>query len=221
MVRRLSISSALMLCVLFSATFATANSADLLTFEGLKDGQLVGNFYNGGGLASTPNYGVTFSSNVYGLRPASQGGSGNFLPDPFSTPVIFILGTMGSSVTGTMNVANGFSSGINFFYTAAFKETVTVWSGANGTGTALASIALSVNDANCGAVTYCNWTNVGVSFSGTAESVTFSGPANGIGISDITLGQSTTAVPEPSSIYLLGTGIASFCARHLRRFLRS
>ena len=221
MVRRFGTTFAFLLCVLLSATFAGANSTDLLTFSGLKDGQLVGNFYNGGGLASTPNYGVTFSSNFYGLRPASQGGSGNFLPGPFSNTVIFILGTMGSSVTGTMNVASGFGSGINFFYTAAFQETVTVWSGANGTGTVLATIALSVNDASCGAVTYCNWTNVGINFSGTAQSVTFSGPANGIGFSDITLGQSTTAVPEPASIYLLGTGLVGFCTRHLRRFLRS
>jgi|HubBroStandDraft_4_1064222.scaffolds.fasta_scaffold86093_1 hypothetical protein len=221
MVRRLGAIFALVLCFLMSATFAGANTVDLLTFQGLKDGQLVGNFYNGGGLAFTPNYGVTFSSNIYGLRPASQGGSGNFLPDPFSNTVIFILGTMGSSVTGTMNVTNGFSSGINFFYTAAFQETATIWSGANGTGTVLASIALAVNDANCGAVSYCNWTNVGINFSGTAQSVTFSGPANGIGLAEITLGRSTTAVPEPSSIYLLGTGLVGFCIRHLRRFIRS
>jgi hypothetical protein len=221
MFRRSGTVFTLFLCFLLSATFAGANSTELLTFAGLKDGQLVGNFYNGGGLSATPNYGVTFSSNFYGLRPASQGGSGNFLPNPFSEPVIFILGTMGSPATGAMNVTNGFSSGINFFYTAAFQQTVTIWSGANGTGTVLATMSLAVNDANCGAVSYCNWTDVGLSFSGKAQSVTFSGPANGIGIAAITLGQSTTAVPEPSSIYLLGTGLAGFCTRHLRRFIRS
>jgi hypothetical protein len=212
---------ALLVCFLLSATFAGANSTEVLTFSGLQDGQLVGNFYNGSGLPGTPNYGVTFSSNVYGLRSVLVGGSGNYSKDPTATPVIFISGTMGSSVTGTMNVSNGFSTGINFVYTAAFQETVTVWSGANGTGTVLATIALSPNDGSCTSIAYCNWTDVGLSFSGTAESVTFSGPANGLGVTDIALGQSTAAVPEPSSIYLLGTGFVGFCAQRLRRLKRS
>jgi len=220
MVRRLSTTFAISVWLLFSASFAGANSTDLLTFAGLQNGQLVGNFYNGGGLSSTPNFGVTFSSNVYGLWPVSQGGGGNFAPTLLGMPAIFVSGITGSLVTGSLNATNGFSAGINFFYTAAFQETVTVWSGANGTGTALAMIALAANDANCTVVGYCNWTDVGLSFSGTAKSVTFSGPANALGLSDITLGQSTSAIPEPSSIYLLGTGIAAFFAQHLRRFMR-
>lgn len=217
MVRRLSTAFAVLVWFLLSASFASANSTDLLTFSGLQNGQLVGNFYNGGGLSSTPNYGVTFSSNFYGLLSVFQGGSGNFYPGYSNFPAIFISGATGSPVVGSMNVASGFSAGINFFYTAAFQETVTVWSGANGTGTMLATIILAANDGNCTTVSYCNWTNVGLSFSGTANSVTLSGPANGIGISDITLGKSTTAIPEPSSIYLLGTGIFGFCAQGLRR----
>lgn len=219
MLRRFSTAFALLLLVLLSASFASANSVVLLNFNYLQDGQQVGNFYNGGsGNAGVPNFGVTFSSNFYGLLSEFRGGSGAYSPDPTGTPVIFINGTMGTTVTGSMNVTSGFSSGINFFYTAAFQETAKIWSGANGTGTLLATITLAPNDGNCTTVGYCNWTDVGATFSGTAGSVTFTGPANGIGLSDITLGQSTTAVPEPSSIYLLGTGLACFCVLGIRRF---
>jgi hypothetical protein len=193
---------------------AHANQVLFLDFNTLGNLQPVGNFYNGGSTA--PNVGVMFSSNFYGLKPISQGGGGNFSPDPTHTAAIFINGTTGSPVTGTMTVSSGFSSGINFFYTAAFQETVTVWSGPNGTGTVLATIALSPNDGACGG-SYCNWTDVGLSFSGTAGSVTFSGGANGLGLADITIGQSTTVLPEPSSFYLLGTGVAGLWGYWARR----
>jgi hypothetical protein len=101
-----------------------------------------------------------------------------------------------------------FSNGINFYYSALFasgqSETVTIWSGANGTGTVLATIVLGSNDASCGFPAYCNWSNAGSNFSGTAHSVTFSGPANELGLSDITIGSSHTAIPEPSAAYLSG-----------------
>jgi hypothetical protein len=221
MVRRLSIAFTVSLCFLLFASYASANSVDILTFTGLKDGQQVGNYYNGGsGNPNIPNYGITFSSNFFGLHSEFQGGAGAFSPDPSSTPVIFIMGATGSPVTGSITATNGFTSGVNFFYTAGYQETATIWSGANGTGTVLATITLSANDANCTTVSYCNWTNVGLSFTGTAHSLTFSGPANGIGLSDMAFGQSTSIIPEPSSIWLLGTGLAGICAQGMHRFLK-
>jgi hypothetical protein len=207
-----------LLCVFAGILVPAAHATPvLLTFSGLQDLQAIGNYYNGG---AGPNYGISFSSNVYALTSVFQGGAGGFNPDPTRSPAMFIMGTTGTNATGTMNVGPGFSNGISFFYTAAFTETVTVWSGANGTGTILATINLSPNNGSCvGFPSYCNWSGVGLSFTGTGKSVTFSGPANGMGISDITLGSTTLVTPEPSTIILLGMGLVGTSIGRGRRFI--
>jgi hypothetical protein len=222
MVRSMLKVAILVTAVIVSAVSAFADSGELLTFQGLNDMQPVGNFYNGAGLGSTPNYGVTFSSNFFGLTSIQNGGAGNFSATPTTTPAIFINGSTGAPATGVMNVAPGFANGLNFYYTAGFTggqtETVTVWSGANGTGTVLATIVLGNNNSSCSFPAYCTWSVAGASFSGTAHSVTFSGPANELGLADITIGSSATAIPEPSSIYLLGSGLMAISVSKLRRF---
>ena len=218
-----SVCSALVLSMaLLLSVPAHANSGILLNFIGLGDSQSVANFYNGGGLSVTPNYGVSFTSNFFGLRSYLNGGSGDFSRTPVGTPAIFITGTLGSPVTGVMNVANGFSSGLNFYYAALLgagqSETVSIWSGANGKGTLLATIVLGSNEASCSSPLYCTWSVAGTNFTGTGRSVTFVGPANELGITDITLGASSTAIPEPSAIYLLGTGIVAISFARMRKF---
>jgi hypothetical protein len=218
MSRAVSSALAMSLWILLSASFAHANSVDLLTFGGLKNGQEVANFYQS-------KFGITFSSGLIAYFPTNSvnggpvGGQVNYTPlqlsgaGPNQDPAVFMTSNMGS-----INIASGFKSGLNFFYTSPFQDTVTVWSGANGTGTVLSSIALSGNDGSCAGGSGCNWSNVDITFKGTGGSITFSGPA-GFGISDLTLGQGTTAVPESSSIYLLGTGLFGLCASQLRRFI--
>jgi hypothetical protein len=216
-------SSVLLSTLLLLSASAYANSGRLLSFQGIGDMQEVGNFYNGGGIHGTPNLRITFSSNFFAIRSVFNNGSGEFNATPSTTPAIFIDGTTGTAATGVMNDARGFGKGLNFYYTAGFTgtqtETVTVWSGANGSGTVLATITLANNNSSCSAPTYCTWSSDGVNFSGTAHSVTFSGPANELGLADITLGSNTTAVPEPSGIYLLGTGLAGISFFRIRRFL--
>jgi hypothetical protein len=192
-----------------SSALANSTAPESLTFIGLQNMQPVGNAYNG----------VSFSSNIFVLRSVTRGGSGAFAPDPTGTPIIFINGVTGAAATGIINVSAGFTKGIQFFFSAGFKETVTVWSGYNGGGTILATLALSPNNLPCtGFPSYCNWTSASLGFSGTAKSVTFSGPANGLGIADITLNSTTSAIPEPSSIYLLATGLGAMSFGGIRRF---
>ncbi len=200
------------LLLLLGISSATANSnpsAEFLNFGGLQNMQQVGNTYSG----------VSFSSNFLVLHPVGQNGSGAFAPDPTQSPIIFINGVTGAPATGIINVAAGFSTGIQFFFTAGFSESVTIWSGYNGTGTVLATLALSPNNLPCtGFPSYCNWTSASLGFSGTAKSVTFSGPANGFGIADITLNSTTSAIPEPSSIYMLATGLGVMGFGGIRHF---
>ncbi len=216
-------SAAILSFLLMFSASAFAGSGELLTFQYLGNLQQVGTFYDGGGLSSTPNYGITFSSNFYGLTSTAKGGAGNFGATPLGARAIFMANSLtapsGLQVTGVMNVAPGFSNGFSFYYTAGFaptqNETITIWSGQNGTGTVLATLTLSNNNSKC---SYCNWTSAGLSFTGTAHSVTFTGPSNEFGLTDLTVGGSTTAIPEPSSIYLLGTGLFGISFSKIRRF---
>jgi hypothetical protein len=230
MMRSVYCAVVLSILLLISAA-AHATSGELLSFQGLGNEQSVSNFYNGAGLSSTPNYGITFSSNFLGLLPIANTagyptGSGSFMPTPTSGPAIFICPggiaadcSSGSS-TGVMNIASGFSKGIDFFYAAGATETVTLWSGANGSGTVLLTISLSPNSCSSSSnVCVYQWSQIGKNFSGTAYSVTFSGPGDQFGLADITLGSSTTAIPEPSSFYLLASGLAVITFGGIRRLI--
>jgi len=193
----------------------------VLTFQGLGDKQAIGNYYDGG--AGT-NYGISFSSNIFALTSVLQGGAGNFANDPSFTPAMFISGTMGTNATGIMNVTAGFGTGISFFYTSAFSGTVTIWSGANGTGTALLTINLTGNDPSsiCSSTptSFCNWTPISRPFTGTAQSITFSGQANTMGFTDFVVGGTGLAVPEPAPFILLGSGILGTIIRKRQFFGR-
>jgi hypothetical protein len=113
--------------------------------RGLGDEEPILNYFNGGlggnGSGPGPADCIVFSSNSLALISESQGGTGNLDNNPSGGPVAFFL----SGAADTMNVAAGFTTGFSFYYTSTEDDSITEWSGLNGTGTELADIALNAN----------------------------------------------------------------------------
>jgi len=171
-----------------------------LTFDGLKNSEPINNYYNGGiggfGSGPGPNYGITFTSDSLAcISVLVVGGECNFsnVPAPGTNESAFFLTGAGD----TMNVPAGFNTGFSFYYAAGlYPGSVSVYSGLDGTGTLLAMLTLPTNGSYCdGKTFYSCWSQIGVSFAGTAKSVIFSGSANYIGFTDITVG--LAVVPSP------------------------
>ena len=170
-------------------------------------------FYNGGTDArgaTGPNYGISFNSDaIVGCEQSAPCANTNTNLLPSSPNVLFFI----SGTAATMNVAAGFTTGFSFYYSAIRNPgVINVWSGLNDTGTLLATLTLPITPTagapGCMGVVFCPYSKIGVAFSGTAESVDFSGTVNAIGFDNITLGSVNPGggAPEPATwaIMLLG-----------------
>lgn len=183
----------------------------LLDFEGLGNYASINNFYNGGTDSlgnSGVNYGVQFGNNALAIIDSdAAGGSGNFANEPSASTILFFLN--GSAI---LNYGAGFDTSLSFFYSSSTAASVYIWDGLDATGNLLATLnLLPQNNQNCsGDPTgiYCNWTEVNTSFAGIAKSVDFGGTVNKVGYDNITLGSTTSSVPEPATLALLGFGFA-------------
>jgi hypothetical protein len=180
----------------------------------------IANFYNGGISdygTSGINYGVTFSGGATPIclstktSPCTNGSHGG-LGEPSSayTGLGFVYG---DSSTGTINVKNGFVGTFSFDYTApVVDQTLTIWSGANGTGNQLATMHLALTANGLGVPTcgsgnrYCPFVDASLAFDGVARSVTVTGASRYIVMDDISF--IARPIPEPESYAMLLAGLA-------------
>ena len=122
-----------------------------------------------------------------------------------------------------MNVANGFTTGLSFYYSSEHGAGAYIYTGLDATGTILATLDLPGNNeggggfggADCFFTAYCPYTAIGIAFAGTAYSVDFVPITGDIAVADINLGVSS--VPAPSTLSLLATGLGLMALLAWRR----
>lgn len=208
--------------IAISVAAPASASVFMLDFEGIPGYfPAIGNFYNGGG---GTNYGVSFGPSAQAWHRSEFPGLWSNEPSPSGA---LVFGGNLNLDDAYLNYEAGFTTGFSFFYTSFGTSAVTVYDGLNGTGNVLATMNLNSQfDSGCApAGTFCNWTNAGLSFAGTALSVRFDpNGSNGNlqGFDNVTFGSavalespSVAPVPEPETyaLMLTGLGLMGFMAR--------
>jgi hypothetical protein len=171
------------------------------------------NFYNGGttfrGIGPGPNLGVVFVDT--NARLFTQAQTGTYTPPGYM--VLFNdAAREGEGISTIMNINGGIMSTLFFDYaTIDAPGSITIYSGLDGTGTALASKVLAVSSPFNGPGVFVADS---LSFSGVGSSIVFKGGNKQLAIDGIVM----TSIPEPPTGYLLAVAIA--IASLWTRFLR-
>jgi len=197
----------LVLLTLINGISLMAQTKGNATFGGLKNLELVNNYYNGGtgSFGSGPparNLHLEFTANAQAIISAAKKGSGNFVGNPGGYPVMFF--STGTNVV--LNSIGGISTALWFSYSALQPGSVTVFDGPNGTGNILANITLPPNNTGCTTYQLCVWSPIGIPLPTRAQSLRFGGVANNLAIATIHFGAKIptsielTSSPNPSAV---------------------
>ncbi len=176
--------------LLAAPAFAGVTTID---FEGVTGFTSIGDSYAAAG--------INFGPDAQGLVNDALGPYFSNAPTPVG--VMFVSGV--NLPDAAMNVAPGFNA-LSFYYSSAdaVTDAVKVWTGANGTGSLVASYNLAANATQgCNDTPYCHWDLLGGKLNQAALSVTFGAGTQAAAFDNITV------VPEPASAALVGLALTT------------
>jgi hypothetical protein len=179
---------------------AQAGTQFLVDFERTWDyGQTVDASYAASGVVFTNMLGL---SNDPAFAPYYSNS-----PSPLGVGFVQLDGV--SNTTAYMNVAEGVSGVLDFFYASptAITGAIKAYSGLNGTGELLGVFDLA---ANTGAE-YDSWTAASFAFAGKALSFDLSGAANVVAFDNF------SALPEPGEVSLVLAALGGLAIARRRR----